>query len=72
MSNVQYPIANFEIGYSTLDILHFPRRGPDTRYEDRDGLITLASHTLEFGRGGDDGRSHAIEIRRVYDPATGS
>jgi len=25
-----------------------------------------------FGRGGDDGRSHAIEIRRVYDPATGS
>jgi hypothetical protein len=25
-----------------------------------------------FGRGGDDGPSHAIEIRRVYDPATGS
>jgi len=25
-----------------------------------------------FGRGGDDGRSHVIEIRRVYDPATGS
>src|SRR5207249_11519568 len=46
MSNVQYPIANFEIGYSTLDILHFPRRGPDTGYEDRDELITLVACRL--------------------------
>ena len=50
MSNVQYPMINFEIGYSTLDILHFARRCFDACNEDRHELVAFASRRLRVLR----------------------
>src|SRR5213079_2480605 len=47
MSNVQYRMSNFEIRYSTLDILHFAGRGLDARHEDRHQFVTLGTRGLD-------------------------
>src|SRR5438046_10730026 len=50
MSNVQYPMTHFEIGYSTLDILHFARRGSDTCHNDSHELAAFGSRSLDVLR----------------------
>src|SRR5438132_5285138 len=50
MSNVQYPMPNFEIGYSTLDILHFARRGSDAYHKDSHELAAFGSRSLDVFR----------------------
>ena len=43
-------MPNFEIGYSTLDILHFARRGSDAYHKDCHELATFGSRSLDVFR----------------------